>query len=87
LSGNCDTDYYLVVAKIRKRLAVNNPGSYKFHMERYNLKKLNEVEGKEKYFVEVSNMFAALEYLEAAVEFNTVRETFGENIQISAKRL
>jgi hypothetical protein len=30
-------------------------------MERFNLKKLNEVEGKEKYRIEVSNGFAALE--------------------------
>jgi hypothetical protein len=28
-------------------------------MERFNLKKLNEVEGKEKYHVEVSNRFTA----------------------------
>jgi hypothetical protein len=30
-------------------------------MERFNLKKLNEVEGKEQYRVEISNTFAALE--------------------------
>jgi hypothetical protein len=30
-------------------------------MERFNLKKLNEVQGKENYCVEVSNRFAALE--------------------------
>jgi hypothetical protein len=29
-------------------------------MERFNLKKLNEVEGKEKYRVEVSSRFAEL---------------------------
>jgi hypothetical protein len=29
-------------------------------MERFNLEKLNEVEGKEQYCVEVSNRFAAL---------------------------
>jgi hypothetical protein len=29
-------------------LAVNKKGSHKFHMERFNLKKLNEVEGNEK---------------------------------------
>jgi hypothetical protein len=52
-----------VVAKIRERLAVNKQGSHKFHMEGFNLKKLNEVEGKEKYRVEVSNRFAALEDL------------------------
>jgi hypothetical protein len=30
-------------------------------MERFNLRKLNDVEGKEQYRVEVSNRFAALE--------------------------
>jgi hypothetical protein len=34
-------------------------------MERFNLKKLNEVEGKEKYRVEASNRCAALEELDA----------------------
>jgi uncharacterized metal-binding protein YceD (DUF177 family) len=34
-------------------------------MERFNLKKLNEVERKQKYRVEVSNRFAALEDLVA----------------------
>jgi hypothetical protein len=46
------------VATIRERLAVNKQGSHNFHMERFNLKKLNEVDGKEKYHVEVSNRFA-----------------------------
>jgi hypothetical protein len=64
-----------VVAKIRERLAVNKQGSHKFHMERFNLKKLNEVEGKEKYHVEVSNWFAALEDLDAEVEINAIWET------------
>jgi hypothetical protein len=32
-------------------------------MERFNLKKLNKVEGKEQYCVEISNRFAALENL------------------------
>jgi hypothetical protein len=34
-------------------------------MERLNLKKLNEVEGKEQFRVEVSNRFAALKDLDA----------------------
>jgi hypothetical protein len=33
-------------------------------MERFNLKKLNEVEGKGQFCVEVSNRFAALEDLD-----------------------
>jgi hypothetical protein len=37
-------------------------------MERFNLKKLNEVEGKEQFRVEVPNGFAALEDLDTGVE-------------------
>jgi hypothetical protein len=39
-------------------------------VEIFTLKKLNEVEGKEKYRVEVSNKFAAVEDLDAEVEIN-----------------
>jgi hypothetical protein len=49
-------------------------------MERFNLKKLNEVEGKEKYRVEVSNRLEALEDLDAEVEINTIWEKIRENI-------
>jgi hypothetical protein len=42
-AADCDTDHYLVVAKIRERIAVNKHGSHKFQIERFNLKKLNEV--------------------------------------------
>jgi lipopolysaccharide export system protein LptC len=53
MAAECGTDYYLVVAKGRERLAVNKQRSQRFHMERLNLKKLNEVKGKEKYRIEV----------------------------------
>jgi hypothetical protein len=39
-------------------------------MERFSLKKLNEVEGKEQCRVEISNRFAALENLDAEVDIN-----------------
>jgi hypothetical protein len=55
-------------------------------MERFNLGKLNKVEGKEKYRIEVSNRFAALEDLDAEVEINSAWETIRENINISAKQ-
>jgi hypothetical protein len=54
-------------------------------MERFNLKKLNEVEGKEQYRVEVSNRFAALEDLGTEVEINSAWQMIRENIKISAK--
>jgi hypothetical protein len=40
---------------------------------------------QEKYRVEVSNRFAALEDLDAEVEINTIWETIRENIKILAK--
>jgi hypothetical protein len=74
-----------VVAKVREGLAVNKQRSHRFHMERFILKKLNEVEGKEQYRVEVSNRFAALKDLDAEVEISSAWEMVRENIKISAK--
>jgi hypothetical protein len=76
-----------VVAKVKERLAVNKQRSQIFDMERFNLKKLNDVEGKEQFRVEVSNRFADLEDLEAEVEINSAWETIRENIKISAKEI
>jgi hypothetical protein len=64
-----------VVAKVRERLAVDKQRSQRFHIDRFNLKNLNEVEGKEKYHTEVSNRFAALEDLDEEVESNSAWET------------
>jgi hypothetical protein len=47
-------------------------------MESFSLKKFNEVEVKQKYCVEVSNRFAALEYLETEVEIKNVLERIRE---------
>jgi hypothetical protein len=84
-AADCDSDHYLVVAKVRERLAVNIQRSHCFHMERFNLKKLNDVEGKEQFCVDVSNRFAALEDLDTEMEFNSAWETIRENITIAAK--
>jgi hypothetical protein len=74
-----------VVAKVRERLAVNKQRSQRFHMERFNLKKLNDVEGKEKFHVEISNRFAALEALDAEVQINSAWETIREYINFSQR--
>jgi hypothetical protein len=49
------------------------------------IKNLNEVEGKEKNRVEISNKFAALLNLDTEVDINRAWETIRENIKISAK--
>jgi hypothetical protein len=46
-AADCDTDHYQVVAKIGERLAVSKQTTHRLHMERFNLKKLNGIEGKE----------------------------------------
>jgi hypothetical protein len=56
------------VAKVRERLAVKKQRLHRFHLERFNLKNLNAVEGKEHYCVEVSIRFAALEDLDLDAE-------------------
>jgi hypothetical protein len=70
-AADSDNDHCLVVSKVRQRPAANKQKSQRFHMERFNFKKLNEVEGKERYRAEVSNRFAALEDLDAEVEIKT----------------
>jgi hypothetical protein len=59
-AADFDTDHYLVVTKVRERPAVSKQTTHRVNMDGFNLKKLNEVEGKEQYPVEISNRFAAL---------------------------
>jgi hypothetical protein len=54
-------------------------------MERFNLKKLNDVESKKQFRVEISQRFAALEDLDTEVEINNASETIRAKLKISAK--
>jgi hypothetical protein len=56
-----DTDHYLLAAKVGERPAVSKQRTHRFHMEKFDLKKLYEVQGKEQYCIEIS--FTALENL------------------------
>jgi hypothetical protein len=66
-AADCDTDHYLVVAEFRERLEVSEQTTHRIHMEGFNLKKLNAVEGKEQYRVEISNRLAAFVNLDTEV--------------------
>jgi hypothetical protein len=85
MAADCDTDHYLVAAEVRERLDVNKQRSHRLNMEMFNLKKLNYVEGKEKYHVEVSNRFAALQDMDTEGEINSSWKMIRENIKILAK--
>jgi hypothetical protein len=73
------------VKKVRERLAVNKQGLQRFLTESFNLKKIKKIEDKEKYRVEVSNRFAALEDFDVGVDINEALNTIRENIKISDK--
>ena len=55
--------HYLVVAKDRVRLAVSKQDPQRFDGERFNFGKLNELEVRKQYQIEVSNRSAGLENL------------------------
>jgi len=45
ISGpDCDTVHFLLVAKVRERWAVSGRAAQEFHVERFNFRKLNELE-------------------------------------------
>jgi hypothetical protein len=74
-----------VVAKVRERLAESKQAAEKFDVERFNLRKLNEPEVKKQYQIEISNRFAALEYLSDSADINGAWDNIKENIKTSAK--
>jgi len=61
---DCDSDHYLVVAKVRQRLSVSKRAARKFSMERFNLHKINVVEVKEEYHVKISNRYSVSKNLD-----------------------
>ena len=72
-----------MVAKLRERLAVCKQAAPKFEGRRLNRRKLKELEVKEKYQIEITNRFAALENINDDEDVNRVWEN-KENIKTAA---
>jgi hypothetical protein len=84
--ADCDTDHYVVIAKVRERLAAVKQATQKFDRQRFNLRKLNEPEVREQYQIEITNRFAAFEILIDDEDVNRTWENINpENTQTSAK--
>jgi hypothetical protein len=49
-----------VVEKVRERLAVRKQEAQRFYGERFNLRKLNDLEVKEQYQTEITNRFGRI---------------------------
>jgi hypothetical protein len=54
------TDHCLVVEKVREILPVRIQAAQKFDMERFNVRKLNELEVRKQYQIKILHRFAAL---------------------------
>jgi hypothetical protein len=73
------------VPKLRERISVSKRARQNFNLERFDLKKLNDIEVKEKYQGEISNRFAALQSLDESFYINNAWESIIENIKTAAK--
>ena len=60
------TDHCLVVANVRERWAVIKQAAQKLYGERFNVRKLIELEVWKQYQTEITEIFAALENLKLA---------------------
>jgi len=49
---------------------VGKQAAHRFNRQRFNLRKLNEPEVREKYQIEITNMFAALENMNEEEDVN-----------------
>jgi hypothetical protein len=83
--ADCDTEHSLVVAKLRERISVSKWPKQNSDLERFDLKKLDGIDVKEKYQVEISNRFAALEGLDESFDISNAWVSIRENINNSVK--
>ena len=68
--ADCDTDHCLVVAKVRERLAVRKQAARKSDGGRFNRRKLNDLEVRKQYPIEITNRFEALENVREDEDIN-----------------
>jgi hypothetical protein len=76
-----------VVAKGRERLAVSKQAARKLEVEIFNLRKLNELEVRKQYQIEISNRFAALENLSDERTWENMKENVKTSVKERSARI
>ena len=84
--ADCDNNHYLVIPKVREKLAVSKQAAQKFDGERFNLRKLNELEVWKQHQIKTSKGFAALENRSDNEDKNRGWKNIKEKIKISTKQ-
>ena len=74
-----------MLAEVRERLVVSKQTARKFDVERFNPRKLNELEIRKQYSIKISNRLAALENLNVSENINRAWENVKENIKTTVK--
>ena len=83
--AGCNTEKNLVVSKVIERLAVSKQSAQKFDIERFNLRKLKDLESRKEYQTEITKSLVALAHFYYSENINITWEIIKENIKISAK--
>ena len=83
---DCDTDYYLVIAKVRERLSTKKQAAQTTNVERFNLKKLSEMGVRKQFQIELSNRLAALENLNNSEDIHRAWENIKDKSKSHLKR-
>jgi ribulose bisphosphate carboxylase small subunit len=66
-------------------MAVRKQAAQKFDGEKFNLRKLDDLEVRKQYRIKITNRFAALENVSDDEDINRAWESIKENIKTSAK--
>jgi len=80
-AADCETDQYLVVSTVRKKLAVSKQAAQRFDKKKFNVRKLNELDVKKRYQMEITKRFAALWDLSDDKDINRAWENIKGNIK------